>query len=142
MTFRFDQKWLARTFLACVMGVSFIVAPHSAVGASSDPTRVERDYSLKGTLSLSADRGFVLSRDDTGRAVIIASEANCKGDWPVNLARAMDKAQKDTGFLNAWVHGTFKVYPVRSDRPDRPDLRYACIRSADDLAMQPASTGK
>ena len=90
-------------------------------------------YWVTGIISLSADRGFILGRDDKRPALVIGRGPNSAGYWPQNLERAVSHAQKQTGFLSAWVHGTYEVCPVPQDAPG---LAYVCVESATRLAPE------
>lgn len=114
-----------------------LVTPSSAVGADlhckGSPRLIGKCYSVRGEVSLSADRGFVLGRDDTGRALVV------QGDWPDNLNIAMGEAQRRTGFVSAWVHGTYEVCPIQ---PEEPENEYVCIQSATGLRPERAGERK
>ncbi|WP_443750802.1 hypothetical protein [Asticcacaulis solisilvae] len=100
-----------------------LARPHYAV-------HIERCYTADGVLNLSADAGFIFR---AGHDISVATY----GDWPGNVYRAMDKAQADTGSLEAWVRGTFTVCRLRETVPFKPWLHYAIIRSARHLRTDP-----
>ena len=107
------------------------------LGCKGNPRLTGQCFTVQGTVSLSGDSGFVLGRDDTGRSLVIGSAPNSKGDWPTNLTRTMERAQKQTGFASAWVHGDYEVCPIPSEVLER---QYVCIQSA--IRLRPERAGE
>lgn len=129
--------------LSTLFALTALATPLCAVaeelGCKGNPGLSGECYTVQGTVSLSGDSGFVLGRDDTSRALVVGAAPNSKGYWPVDLTRAMDKAQKQTGFASARVHGTYEVCPIPAEVPER---QYVCIQSATRLRPERAGERK
>ena len=136
------QNWkcLAVVAMACATGLSAGAALSHGLDGKSHSPRPEPCYWLTGTLSLSGDNGFVIGRD-RGGSVIVGHAPNDAG-WPGDLQRNLEKAQADTGYVDAWVHGTFKVCPISSESPSHPWLHFVYIRSAVRLTREQAGDRK
>ncbi len=133
MTVKTSLTLLAVTALTWADSASAGAAARLDLGCRGNPGLIGRCYCVRGTMNLSADSGLILTRDDTGRAVVLWKAPNSRGRWPSNLTTTHLKAQRDTGFVSAWVHGDFEVCPVPTDRRDRPDLHFVCVEAATHL---------
>lgn len=116
----------------CVFAHGVIGAPATSRRSGGSLHPVGQCYRVAGTVSLSGDSGFVLGRDDTGRALTVSSVPG--SDWPQNLSGALTRAQKQTGFASAQVHGTFEVCPVRFEGAE--DRDYIRITAASRLRAE------
>ena len=138
MIVRLVKASMAGVAVICALGQSATAAVTPHPGCKHNPAVIGRCYWLHGTMSISADSATVLGADGTHQAVAVRYGPNSKWDGPANLNAAWEKAQRDTGFVSAWVHGTFEVCPIPSDAPDRPWQKFVCIESATDLGPERA----
>ena len=124
---------LVSVLLASVAALVPAEAAGGASGCKGNPGLVGRCYWVRGTVSLSADRGIVIGRDDHRPALVIGNAPGTQRDMPTSMYKALDRAHRDTGFISAWVHGDFEVCPIP---PDVPELDYACVNSAAHLTTE------
>ncbi len=119
--------------VACALSFGADAAPSVDPGCRTNPALTGPCYRVRGRVGLSGDSGLVLGRDDTGRVLVIRPAPHRSRDLPPDLDRALARAQENTGFASAWVHGRFEVCPIPADLPERT---YVCIQSAAGLATE------
>jgi hypothetical protein len=90
---------------------------------------------VRGTVALSADRGFVLGSDDKKIWLIVRPAPMSKRDMPHNLIKVLED-----NFVGG-VHGLYKVCPIPTLPTQFPpeETHFACIDSASALSADRSS---